>query len=110
MFFDFDKSDISERSHRTLAGVARFMQENPEAKLTIQGYTDQRGSADYNIRLSEKRCNNAKKVLVEDYGIDESRFTVVPKGDSELLSDTRALAPRGVHLVNRRVDIIQTNY
>lgn len=110
LFFDFDKSDISERSHRTLAGVARFMEENPEAKLTIQGYTDQRGSADYNIRLSEKRCNNAKKVLVEDYGIDESRFTVVPKGDSELLSDTRTLAPRGVHLVNRRVDIIQTNY
>lgn len=108
VFFDFDKSEITERSHRTLAAVARFMKENPDINITIQGYTDQRGSAEYNMQLSQKRCNNVLMVLVEDYGIDKSRFTVVPKGDTELLSDTRSLAPRGIHLVNRRVDIFQT--
>ncbi len=72
----------------------------------IQGYTDDRGSYDYNLALSDRRCNAVKSVLEKDYGIDESRMTIEPKGKAELLSDTRLLAPRGIHLVNRRVDII----
>jgi outer membrane protein OmpA-like peptidoglycan-associated protein len=107
VFFDFDKSEISARTHRTLAGVARYMKEHPEVTIKIQGYTDDRGSYEYNLKLSERRCQAVKDVLVKDYGVDASRFVTEPKGKAELLSDTRKLAPRGVHLVNRRVDIFQ---
>lgn len=107
VFFDFDKSEVTSRSHRTLAGVARYMSENPEVVIKIQGYTDDRGSYEYNEKLSERRCLAIKDVLVKDYGMDASRFVTEPKGKVELLSDTRKLAPRGVHLVNRRVDIFQ---
>ncbi len=106
VFFDFDKAVVTERSHRTLAGVAKFLKENPDVRIMIQGYTDDRGSYDYNLALSDRRCNAVKSVLEKDYGIDESRMTIEPKGKAELLSDTRLLAPRGIHLVNRRVDII----
>jgi outer membrane protein OmpA-like peptidoglycan-associated protein len=107
VFFDFDKSEVTSRSHRTLAGVARYMTEHPEAVIKIQGYTDDRGSFEYNEKLSERRCFAIKDVMVKDYGLDASRFVIEPKGKVELLSDTRKLAPRGVHLVNRRVDIFQ---
>lgn len=107
VFFDFDKSDISQRTHRTLANVARFMRENPNSRILIQGYCDDRGSYEYNEKLSDRRCSAVLDVLVNDYGIDASRFEKEPKGKRELLSDTRLLAPRGVHLVNRRVDIFQ---
>ena len=46
---------------------------------------------------------------MKDFGINESRFTIDARGKHELLSDTRRLAPRGVHMVNRRVDIILLN-
>lgn len=98
---------MTARSHRTLAGVARYMTEHPEVVIKIQGYTDDRGSYEYNEKLSERRCLAVKDVLVKDYGVDASRFVTEPKGKVELLSDTRKLAPRGVHLVNRRVDIFQ---
>lgn len=107
VFFDFDKSDITPRAHRIIANVARFMRSNPSARIMVQGYCDDRGSEDYNIKLSQRRCNAVVDILVKDYNIDASRFETEPKGKKELLSDTKALAPRGVHLVNRRVDIFQ---
>ena len=105
IFFDFDKSEITRSSHRMIANAARFMKNNPNIRVRVQGYCDDRGSYEYNERLSQRRCNAVVDVLVKDYGISRSRFETEPKGKAELLSDTRSLAPRGVHLVNRRVDI-----
>jgi outer membrane protein OmpA-like peptidoglycan-associated protein len=105
VFFDFDKSIITPASQRTIAGVARFMRDNPELRILVQGYTDDRGSYEYNLKLSDRRCTSVIDILVKDFGIDPSRFEKETKGKAELLSDTRKLAPRGVHLVNRRVDI-----
>lgn len=107
VFFDFDKSLITSRSHRTLATVARYMRKNPGTKMLVQGYCDDRGSYEYNEKLSQRRCQSVVDVLVKDYGLDASQFVIEPRGKKELLSDTRKLAPRGVHLVNRRVDIFQ---
>ena len=105
IFFDFDKSEITRSSHRMIANAARYMKNNPNIRVRVQGYCDDRGSYEYNERLSQRRCNAVVDVLVRDYGISRSRFETEPKGKAELLSDTRSLAPRGVHLVNRRVDI-----
>ena len=106
VFFDFDKSTITSASHRSITNIARYMKANPSVRIKIQGYCDDRGSYEYNEKLSMRRCNSVRDVLVKDYGIDASRFEIDPRGKGELLSDTRTLAPRGVHLVNRRVDIL----
>lgn len=107
IFFDFDKSAISHEAQTTLAMVARFMKENESSRVIVQGYCDERGPDDYNIRLSERRCQAVVDVLVKDFGIDRSRFEIEPRGESELLSNTKELAPNGIHSVNRRVDIFQ---
>lgn len=105
VFFDFDKSEIKPYGHKVLAIVARFMKENEEERVLVQGYCDERGPEDYNVKLSQRRCDAVVDVLVNDYGIDEARFETEPVGETELLSDTKKLAPRGIHRVNRRVDI-----
>ncbi|PWD99855.1 OmpA family protein [Marinilabilia rubra] len=105
VFFDFDRSNIKPDEHKVLAMVAKFMKENPEERILVQGYCDERGTDDYNIRLSQRRCDAVVEVLVYDYGLDKSRFETEPQGESKLLSDTQKLAPRGIHSVNRRVDI-----
>lgn len=105
VFFDFDKSNIKPEAHKVLAIVARFMKEHPNEKVLVQGYCDERGTDDYNVKLSQRRCDAVVDVLVNDYGLDEDRFRTEPNGEGRLLSDTKKLAPRGVHSVNRRVDI-----
>ncbi|PRZ00578.1 outer membrane protein OmpA-like peptidoglycan-associated protein [Marinilabilia salmonicolor] len=105
VFFDFDKSAIKPDAHKVIAIVARFMKEHPDEKILVQGYCDERGADDYNVRLSQRRCDAVMDVLVNDYGLDENRITTEPNGEGKLLSDTKKLAPRGVHMVNRRVDI-----
>jgi outer membrane protein OmpA-like peptidoglycan-associated protein len=105
VFFDFDKSGILDMSHRTIVNIARYMKDNPESRMLIQGHCDARGSFEYNEKLSMRRCLAVKDILVKSYAIDEARFDVDPRGKRELLSDTNKL-PKGVHLVNRRVDVI----
>jgi outer membrane protein OmpA-like peptidoglycan-associated protein len=105
VFFEFDKARITAASHKTLAVVARFMKENEDERVLVQGYCDERGSDDYNVKLSQRRCDAVIDVLVNDYGIDRNRFETEPRGETDLLSDTKELAPGGVHMVNRRVDI-----
>ncbi len=105
VFFDFDKSTISRREHKELAKVAQAMEKDNSLRIRIVGYCDARGSYDYNIKLSTRRCNAVLDVLVNDYGIDSNRFQIDPKGESDLLSDTNKLIPRGLHMVNRRVDL-----
>ena len=105
VFFDFDKSTIMEMSQRTILNVARYMNEHPDTRMLIQGHCDYRGNYEYNEKLSLRRCNAVKDELVNIYGIDPARLEIDPRGKRELLSDTTKL-PDGVHLVNRRVDII----
>ncbi|MFW6043719.1 MAG: OmpA family protein [Marinilabiliaceae bacterium] len=105
VFFDFDRSVVKPEGHRVLVMVARFMKQNPDERVLVQGYCDERGPDDYNVKLSQRRCDAVVDVLVHDYGIDPGRFETEPMGETGLLSDTKKLAPRGVHLVNRRVDI-----
>ena len=107
VFFGFDKSEITAAAHETLAMVARFMMEDESRKVVVQGYCDERGSDDYNVKLSQRRCDAVVNVLVKDYGIARNRFETNPMGENELLSNTKELSPEGVHLVNRRVDIFQ---
>ncbi len=105
VFFDFDKSTLSRRENKELAKVAQAMEKSPELRIRIVGYCDARGSVEYNLKLSMRRCNAVLDVLVNDYGISKDRFQIDPKGESDLLSDTNKLKPRGLHLVNRRVDL-----
>ncbi|GEM_PF-564726 len=105
VFFDFDKSDITQESHMTLAKAAYVMSRDTSLRVKIVGYCDERGSEEYNLALSQRRCNAVLDVMVNEYKIAKDRFELDYKGEAELLSDTRTQAPRGLHLVNRRVDL-----
>ena len=105
VFFEFDKSKITKDAQMTLAKAAYAMRRNKSLRVKIIGYCDERGSNEYNIKLSQRRCNAVLDVLINEYDIDRNRFEIDYKGEDELLSDTKKLAPRGLHLVNRRVDL-----
>lgn len=75
IYFDTNKSNIKAKSEPILDEVAVFLKANPGMRMEVQGHTDSRGSASYNMKLSEARANSVKAFLVKNKGIDESRLT-----------------------------------
>ena len=62
--FDFDKSFIREDAKPALQRVADYLKKNPGASTVIEGHCDERGTAEYNLALGERRAASAKSYLV----------------------------------------------
>ena len=78
--FDFDKSDIKSNDAGTLDQKVAILQANPALRIRISGHCDERGSAEYNLALGNRRGNKAKEYLVQ-HGIDAGRIETVSYGE-----------------------------
>ncbi|MER3328107.1 MAG: OmpA family protein, partial [Candidatus Kapaibacterium sp.] len=79
--FDFDKATLSERHKKVLDDIKTRIDEN--SQITIEGYTDRIGTADYNKQLAQKRAEEVKKYI----NAAESKVTLKAIGQDELLYD-----------------------
>lgn len=102
VFFDFDKSDLTPEAKAIISQAADAAQKNHSATIALTGYTDLAGPADYNLKLSVRRGESVKKMLVQ-LGIPAGEITVVGKGKSDPLVPTKdgVREPQ-----NRRVTIV----
>ena len=82
VYFAFDKSALSKASKDTLDGVVKFLNANSAANVLVTGYTDDRGSDDYNAKLGARRATVVKDYLVSK-GITASRIQTATKGEAD---------------------------
>lgn len=80
IFFDFDKSTLRPESVNELERLIKFLTDEPTVKIEIGGHTDSRGSDEYNIRLSQSRCESVVRYLI-DHGIAKERLTAHGYGE-----------------------------
>jgi outer membrane protein OmpA-like peptidoglycan-associated protein len=106
VFFTSKSSNVDRAFHDELAQVVIKLLTNKDWKAEIIGYSDETDENADNMEISKKRCDEVADKLINDLGIDPQRIIITPKGNSELLSPTSQLSPRGLHFINRRVDII----
>ena len=99
IFFASNSSSLDADARKSLFLVAKYLKENPSAKLEIVGHTDATGSNIINDKLGNSRAKAISNQLVNVYGIDASRLTTVSKGDKEQLAKGKRAKE------NRRVDI-----
>jgi peptidoglycan-associated lipoprotein len=68
-FFDYDKSDIREDARATLTrnadALKAILTDFPDAVIMVEGHCDERGSAEYNLGLGDRRATSAKDFLVQ---------------------------------------------
>ena len=62
--FDYDKAFIREDAKPVLATVAAYLKGNPSASVLVEGHCDERGTAEYNLALGERRAEATRKYLV----------------------------------------------
>ena len=79
IFFDLDDYGIDAQDQDTLRSQAQWLMQNPNARVTIEGHCDERGTRDYNLALGERRANAAKNYLAS-LGIDASRISTISYG------------------------------
>jgi outer membrane protein OmpA-like peptidoglycan-associated protein/tetratricopeptide (TPR) repeat protein len=74
IFFDFDKTDLKPESEVELRKLIDMLNKNTRMKIEISGHTDNKGTADYNQKLSENRAKAVYNYLIEK-GIDKNRLS-----------------------------------
>ncbi len=79
VLFDTDRFNIDSQDQAILQSQARWLAQNPNARITIEGHADERGTRDYNLALGERRANAAKNYLAS-LGVSPSRMTTVSYG------------------------------
>ena len=82
--FRINSANVDREQEINIYNTAQYLNANSDAKVKIVGYADkQTGTADYNMKLSEKRAKNVAKTLIEKYNINSNRVSVEWKGSSE---------------------------
>jgi peptidoglycan-associated lipoprotein len=79
VYFDFDRSELTEKAKELLAQVGELLLKETRFTLTIEGHTDARGTEDYNFTLGAKRAMKVKEFL-NAYGIEGKRMESVSYG------------------------------
>jgi OOP family OmpA-OmpF porin len=100
--FETDKSDLDSRYNKMLDNIARMMVANPAQSMKLVGHADDRGEADHNLALSERRATAVKDYLVAK-GVPASRITVSGVGSTQPLSKEKTVEARAD---DRRVQFI----
>jgi len=103
IYFDFDKSNIRSEFYDDLNAHAAYLQANPDARIVLEGHTDERGTREYNMALGERRGNSVQRYLSLQ-GVDSAQMEVVSYGEERPV--VRAASTREDHARNRRVEFI----
>jgi OmpA-OmpF porin, OOP family len=102
--FESGKAKITSQSYEEIDACAKFLKNNPEINVQIDGHTDAVGAADANQKLSEERSKAIKEYLI-DKGISDARMKTVGYGESKPIDTTGGEAnPK-----NRRIELYKTN-
>ena len=79
IYFDFDKYDVRPQDVEILKENAALLMKNPTAKIQVEGHCDERGTAEYNLALGQRRANSAMKYLIS-LGIPATRLSIISYG------------------------------
>ena len=101
VYFNYDQYDVKSEYNSQLQAHAKFIASEPNARVLVQGNTDDRGSREYNLALGQKRAEAVRKALTL-LGVADSRLEAVSFGSEkprETCHEERCWAE------NRRVDL-----
>lgn len=101
IYFDFDKSNITAQAAFELDKLVQLMTKYESIVISAESHTDSRGSASYNLSLSDRRAKTTAQYVISK-GIDASRITGIGKGETSPKVDCGGKCTEDEHQLNRR--------
>ncbi|KAB0497221.1 MULTISPECIES: OmpA family protein [Pseudomonas] len=105
VLFATNKADLKSNGLVNINKLAQFLQENPDRKVIVEGYTDSTGSASYNQSLSERRATSVQVALIK-MGVDPARIVAQGYGKEYPVAENSSVSGRAM---NRRVEVTISN-
>ncbi|MFH1216462.1 MAG: OmpA family protein [Pseudomonadota bacterium] len=103
--FDYNSATIRPESYQLLGQYGKALtNELTDARLIVEGHTDDYGTEDYNYELSELRARAVKKYLQENFSIDPNRLLIRGAGETRPLAENQTEKGRSL---NRRVEFVR---
>jgi peptidoglycan-associated lipoprotein len=102
VYFDFDSSDLKGEATDIVAAHAKYLGTNPNARVRLEGHTDERGSPEYNVGLGERRAQAVRHALLLQ-GATEPQISTVSYGEER---PAVAGHDEAAWAKNRRVEIL----
>jgi OOP family OmpA-OmpF porin len=100
--FDYDKFELKAKEKDELNQLGKFLQANPKTFAAVQGFCDNRGTSEYNMKLSRERAEAVTDYLVKNFKLDASRVATMWYGEANPIDSNDT--PEG-RAKNRRVEI-----
>lgn len=101
ILFDVNKSDLKPEAKRNLESLATILNKYEDTNVLIEGHTDNVGSEEYNMELSERRSQSVANYLAT-LNVDATRFTIMGYGESQPIATNETVEGRAQ---NRRVEL-----
>jgi peptidoglycan-associated lipoprotein len=106
IYFEFDSADVDDASRVIIEAHARYLIDNPDIKVVLEGHADERGTREYNLALGERR-SKAVADMMAALGVARGRITSISYGEEKpaaLGHDESAWS------LNRRVELLYGSY
>ncbi len=107
IYFDFDKSFISDEDRDYITKVSKILNADPSKKVILGGHTDSQGSASYNKPLSNRRAKRVADYFIKN-GVNPAQIETVGYGESQLANidyDSKGLYIKRLTRLNRRCEV-----
>jgi peptidoglycan-associated lipoprotein len=102
VYFGFDEYTVQSKYQKMLSAHASYLKANPNQKIIIQGNTDDRGTAEYNLALGQRRSDAVRKSL-NLMGVSDNQMEAVSFGKEKPKAEGDNEA---AWAENRRADIV----
>jgi len=102
IYYELDKFDVRDEYRSLIEAHAKYLRENPNARMMIQGNTDERGSREYNVGLGQRRSDSVKKMLTL-LGARDDQIESVSLGEEKPVCTA---ASEDCYAKNRRGDML----
>ncbi|WP_179349385.1 OmpA family protein [Winogradskyella pacifica] len=105
IYFEFNKSNITNQGALELDKLVLIMNDYPEMKILVRSHTDSKGKADYNLKLSERRAQSTMQYVISK-GINKDRLSAKGMGDIAPKIDCKSNCTEEEDAQNRRSEFL----
>jgi len=103
-FFGYDRFNVAAADEKAILAHGQFLAKNPNARVRLEGHTDERGTREYNIALGERRAKAVQQVLLSA-GAQSRQIEVISYGEEQPKAQGQT---EEAYAQNRRVDLKYT--